>query len=57
MAGFKHSDKTKNKLATIFKGNLNSQNQLTAISVQVLDIETEKQLNIHQPEKLQMHLV
>ena len=42
LAGFKHSDKTKNKLATIFKGNLNGQNQPTAIAVQVLDIETGK---------------
>ena len=42
MAGFKHSDKTKKKLATIFKGNLNGQNQPTAIPVQVIDIETGK---------------
>jgi Fic family protein len=40
LVGFKHTEKTKNKLATILKGNLNSQNQPTAIPVQVLDIET-----------------
>jgi hypothetical protein len=38
--GFKHSEKTKNKLAIALKGNMNSENQPTAIPVQVLDIET-----------------
>lgn len=38
--GFKDTTETKNKLAYIFKGNVNGINQPTAISVQVLDLET-----------------